>query len=281
MTFRAHRQNRESPPSRQTPVCRCLKLLFLALIMQLATTPVCAWNDPVHRQITTAAIMSVPARMRNKLSPEAENLIKRYCLYPDIYGNPESSAEQRAPIRKYCVKPDGKPVHNVTWQRDEDLDSLEYVLRGIIDSLRDGKIAAAAQYAGVLAHFLEDSTCPGHAFIPMDGPLNFMKELLPPPPAMKEIRLHPFIEASAPQFTLRGRVPQLAGRSVPEAAGNLLDQTYAVIRYNRAHLVQIVQAVYAKDNATLNGYRLKAEVAGAKLLADAYYTAFILEAHAK
>jgi hypothetical protein len=73
--------------------------------------------------------------------------------------------------------------------------------------------------------------------------LNFMKELMPPPPGMQGIQLHPVIEASAPQVTLGGRAPQLAGRTVPAAAANLVDRTYAVIGYNRAHLIQIVQAV--------------------------------------
>ncbi len=38
----------------------------------------------------------------------------------------------------------------------------------------------------------------------------------------------------------------------------------------------MVRAVYTDDDVTLNRLRLKAEVAGAGLVADAYYTAFVL-----
>jgi hypothetical protein len=38
----------------------------------------------------------------------------------------------------------------------------------------------------------------------------------------------------------------------------------------------MVKAVYTDDEASLNRFRLKAEIAGAELLADAYYTAFVL-----
>jgi hypothetical protein len=106
--------------------------------------------------------------MQAKLGPQRKNLIGTYCLYPDIYGGLKIRSKQRAAMRVHCEKPDGEPIHNVTWRKDADFASLEYVLRGMLEGLRSGNIPAAAQYAGVLAHFLEDSTCPAHAFIPMD-----------------------------------------------------------------------------------------------------------------
>ncbi len=74
----------------------------------------------------------------------------------------------------------GRPIHNVNWRRGEDLEAIEYLLRNIAAAIRSGDAALAAQYAGTMAHFIEDSTCPAHALTPSDSPLNLMKDLMPP-----------------------------------------------------------------------------------------------------
>ncbi len=216
--------------------------------------------------------------MQSRWAAEAEQLAALYSLYPDYFGSGTES--QRSELRIYCVKPDGKPIHNVTWKRGEDLESLEYALNGIIAGLRKRDAASAARYAGVLAHFLEDSTCPAHAAIPADSPLNLLRDLLPPPPGKEEIKLHTVIERSTPEFDLGSRAPRSAGSSVQEAAANLLDRCYTLVKQNRAGLIELVKAVYADDEAKVNRFRLIAARAGAELLADAYYTAFVLAGEA-
>jgi hypothetical protein len=208
------------------------------------------------------------------LGVKKKELIHNYCHYPDLY-DPAGDVKRAAALRVYCVKPDGKSIHNVTWQRQEDTESLEYLLKGMVSSLGADRLREAAQYAGVLAHFLEDSTCPGHAFIPFDDRLDFVKDLLPPPPGKEHIVLHVALEATLPEFDLRPRAPQTAGPSIPDAASNLLDRCYAIIRDNRAHLIEMVRALYEDDDVTLNSFCLRAGKAGAELLADAYYTAFV------
>ena len=69
----------------------------------------------------------------------------------------------------------------MTWKRAEDIESLEYLLSNLVEKIRSRDVGAAAQYAGTLAHILEDSTCPAHALTPPDSPLNIMRDLLPPP----------------------------------------------------------------------------------------------------
>jgi hypothetical protein len=232
-----------------------------------------AWHDPVHALITRAALLSLPPEMSQFWGAESDPLITGYSLYPDEYHN--ASAERKAAMRPYC-EVNGHAIHNVTWKRAEDIESLEYLLAKLVDNIRSRNISAAAQYAGTLAHMLEDSTCPAHALMPNDSPLNTMRDLLAPPAGKEDIKLHTVIERSAPQFDLGSRAPRLAGRSIAEAAANLLDRTYAAIKSNRADLIALVHATYADDTAAMDKFRHKATVVGGELLADAYYTAFVL-----
>ena len=235
--------------------------------------PAPAWHDPVHEMITRNALGSLPAAMQQKWAPFADALAREYSLYPDRFRGAKEA--ELARLRLYCVKPDGKPIHNVTWQQDDDLKSLEYSLNGVIDGIRAGRMDAATQHAGVLAHFLEDSTCPAHALIPADSPLNSLRDRFAPD-GQKQLQLHPTIERSAPAFDLAGRTPQRAGKTVPMAAEALLLRCYRIIRSNRENLETLVQAVYAGDTATVDKTRLEAARRGAELLADAYFTAFVL-----
>jgi hypothetical protein len=232
-----------------------------------------AWHDPVHELITRAALQSLPQALRQQWTAEASNLTRRYCLYPDIYANADPA--EKARLKIFC-ETGGRPIHNVTWKRAEDLQSLEYLLRNVSDGIRSRDGATAAQYAGTLAHFIEDSTCPAHALTPPDSPLNLMRDLLPPPPGKADIRLHTVIERSSPEFNIDSRQPRSAGGTVSEAAATLLDRIYASIRVNRAGLIELVRATYSDDQSTMDRFRLKAATAGAEILSDAYFTAFSL-----
>ena len=232
-----------------------------------------AWHNPVHEQITRRALGSLPAWMQDQWAPFADRLAREYSLYPDRMQRAQGAELSR--LRLYCIKPDGKPIHNITWEPEDDLKSLAYSLNGIIQGMRTGDMEAATQHAGVLAHFLEDSTCPAHALIPADSPLRSLRDRLAPADQM-DVQLHPVIERSAPAFELAGRAPQRAGANVPQAAEALLERCYVIVRRHRESLEILVKAVYAGDSATVDGMRLEAARRGAELLADAYYTAFVL-----
>jgi hypothetical protein len=248
-------------------------MLIRATAVFLLGLPCAAWHDPVHAMITRNALSSLPEWMQQKWAAFADPLARDYSLYPDrMYGAKEPDLSR---LRPYCVKPDGKPIHNVTWEQADDVKSLEFSLNGIIRAMRGGKIEIAVRHAGVLAHFLEDSTCPAHALIPADSPLNSLRDRLAPPEQM-DLRLHPTIERSAPVFDLGGRSPERAGATVAEAANALLLRCYIVIRKNRERLEMLVKAVYAGDTAAVDEIRLEAARRGAELLADAYYTALLL-----
>lgn len=248
----------------------------LPVILSLAVLT-CAnchgWGEP-HRAITRAALESIPAEARARWALDQARLIREYCLYPDDYH--AATGEQRARMRVYCEKPDGRLIHNVTWHRQDDIASLEYTLSALVAALRGGNTDGASMHAGVLAHFLEDSTCPAHALTPLDGPLSLIKELLPPPADKREIALHGVIERSAPAFSLSSRPPRSMGGSIPETARNLLERVYSAVRDNRANLLDLARALYRDDEAGADRFRLQGAVAGGELLADACYTVFQL-----
>lgn len=223
-----------------------------------------AWHDPVHARITRAALRSLPTAMQQPWAAQADRLIVEYSLYPDAYAH--VPAETRDSMRRFCSVR-GRNIHNVTWDRQEDIESLDYLTDGIIQSMHGADPQAAAKFAGVLAHLLEDSTCPAHALVPIDSPLEFMKIVVPPPPDKKDIALHMIIEHSSPEFDLGGRAP------VKQSSRELLDRCYRIIKLNRSHLADIVRAVYADDQEGLDVYRLQSARFGAELLADAYFTA--------
>jgi hypothetical protein len=240
------------------------------LVCAVSVWPCAAWHHPVHQMITRAAILSLPAEIQERFGAEKTPLIQRYCVYPDMY--PYQLAAQPE-LKRYCETSGGHIIHNVTWTIEDDLRALEYSLSGMIEGLRARDVAAAARHAGVLAHFLEDSTCPAHALVPFDGALS---QAYPQADGREPVSLHAVIERSAPAVDLAGRAPQPAGHTVRVAASNLLGRVYRSIRQNREDLDGLVEAAERNDEAAMNRFRHKAAIAGAELVADAFTTAFAL-----
>ncbi len=239
------------------------------LVLLLA--PAGAWHNPVHALITRTALEALPGPMQSVMAPEARTLADWYSLYPDAYYGTEG--EKRAAMQPYCETASGLPIHNVTWRMHDDVAALEHAIGGMAEALRSGRIPDAAKHAGVLSHFLADSTCPAHAMVPMDSSLT---ATYPPPAGREPVRLHQIIEVSSPEFTLAGRRPQQAGSTVREAAENLLARCYRTIRENREGLDELVAAAYKGDGPAMDRFRRRSAIAGAELVSDAYYTAFAL-----
>lgn len=254
-----------------------MRLPFGFLLLVASVLPCAAWHNAPHYQITRAAVLSLPDSFQELWGLEKENLIYAYCMLPDHFRNHVNRNNEAGwkPMEPYCVKPDGNKIHNITWDRAEDLASLEYVMHGIISGLRNHDAEDSAKHAGVLAHFVEDSTCPAHALSPMVS-IQILADLFPPPPGMEDIHIHSAIEKVAPSFEPSGRKPQSLGPTVPEAAQTLLPRIYERVKLNRANLPEIVLALYKDDQDLLDRFRLEAEQAGADLLADALYTALLL-----
>ena len=182
------------------------------LLLVLAGLPCPAWDTPPHQAITKAALDALPKAYVSRLASEIGPLIEIYCIYPDRYGEMESYGfVRRSPgprnadeIRRYCLRPDGQVIHGATGDREMDTGSLVYLLERIFTNLAENRTGEAAQYAGVLSHFVADSLSPPHAIgaeqlmaiasrAGQDGGINF----------------HSAIERTIPEFTLNGRAPRV------------------------------------------------------------------------
>ena len=165
-------------------------------------------------------------------------------------------------MKVHCETPGGRVIHNVTCNREDDIESLVYLLNGIIADLRRDDLAGAARYMGTLAHLIQDSTSPAHA-----ADLRLIQELLPPPGSPpyasrvdavgQKLGLHAAIELTTEPFRLK-RPARIAGKSVAEAAIAVLNRCYAIIRDNRAHLLEMVRATYTDDRPVMERLRSRA-----------------------
>ncbi|MDO8543686.1 MAG: hypothetical protein Q7S40_24865 [Opitutaceae bacterium] len=257
------------------------------------------WHTQPHQQITRAAVDSLPTAMQERLGLEKDTLIWVNCMYPDRYRglaqqgpekDPNPGPRNRADLKVYCEMPDGRPIHNVTQNRQEDLDSFEFLLGAIVKDVRGRNIVAATRYMGTLAHLIEDSCSPAHVG---KLPLAVMElrktQPIPNPPpwqgrlnehggTLRPGDLHGAIELTTLPFNLEGRAPQRAGLTIAESAPKLLDRCYAIAEENRASLLEMVRATYADDLPLMERLRSRAARQAAELLADAYYTALTIAA---
>jgi hypothetical protein len=248
-----------------------MREFWLALLLAGGTCN--AWDTTPHQKITKAALDSLPKSMLTRLGSEAKPLIELYCLYPDRFqemsqfgfARKSDGPKDATEIEAYCVRPDGALIHGATGDWETDAGSLVYLFERILSNLAEKRPIQAAQFTGVLAHFIEDSLSPPHA-VSAD-------ELL----AMaggSGANIHALIERSVPEFTLGARAPHLAGDHLLPAAKAVFDQIYAAAERNRTDLQAIVAAASNSDEQALNGYRLRAGRRAAEILADALFTLF-------
>ena len=248
--------------------------LLLCVALSIVAQPCGAWETTPHQKITRAALATLPKSVLDRFGAEAPALVEIYCTLPDRYVEMESFGFVRkgpgpriaAEIRLYCVRPDGEPVHGPTGERDADLTSLVYLFERIVTSFSENRPEDAARYAGVLAHFVEDGLSPPHAVS--------MEQLLAmaPPGTPRGLNLHSVVERSVPEFTLGARIPRKAGDHLLSSAEAILEQCYAGAGQNRKDLPSMVKAACARDERTLDVYRLRAGRRAAEIFADALFT---------
>jgi hypothetical protein len=240
------------------------RALALACWAAALAAPLPAWHMPVHRMITEAAIRTLAPTFRDSWGGELDRLVAEYCTWPDIYAG--SSGARAAELQPYN-EVRGRTIHNVTWNRHEDLESLEFLRLSIAEARRAGNPRRAAIFAGTLAHFIEDSTCPAHALTPWDSPLDVIRDLVAPPPEKRGVLLHQAMERSSPPVDLKVRLPRFVGNAA------LLDGIYEGVRANRAVLLEMARAAYDGDERRMDLHRAAAARCGAELFADAFFSA--------
>lgn len=231
---------------------------LLAIALCGTATP---WQGGPHRAMTRAALDSIPAARLAVFGPELANIAQTHCMLPDYYVTmlnygfraPSPAPQSLDDILPYCLRPDRETVHSATWDRQEDLASLVFLYERILRSLRDRRPAEAARYAGVLAHFLEDSLSPPHA--------------VGQPP-----EVHAALERRIPPVSLAGRSPKLAGAGVLPAAEAILDRLYTAAEVNRRNMPELLRAHARQDGAAIAALCLEPARTASGLLADSLFT---------
>jgi len=87
------------------------KTLLCFCLCAISVWTCAGWHDRVHQMVTRAALASLPAGAQERFGAETTALVRKYCVYPDMY--PHRTAA-RAEMRRYCEMPDGRPIHTMS-----------------------------------------------------------------------------------------------------------------------------------------------------------------------
>jgi hypothetical protein len=253
-------------------LCRAFRGWLLAVAFAGSCA---AWHTPPHRQMTKAAVDTLPKQQRARLGAEEASLVGIYCILPDRYIELEQYGFTRSgpgpktlpEMEPYCRRPDGEYIHSAVWDQDEDLASLVFLCERIVAQLVAGDSTRAASYMGTMAHFIEDSLSPPHS---VDS--EKMMTLAPAGRWKDASELHASLERSLPSFDLGPRQPRKLGDGIVDTANEILQQLYAGSDQNRQDLAAMVKAASASDEAALNPYRLRSGARAAEILADSLFT---------
>lgn len=234
--------------------------------LALAAVSACAWDAAPHRLMTRAALDSLPPAVIARFGAEARNIPETYCLLPDRYveiaqfGFARNSPGPRTAeeLRPYCVRPDGRAVHSATFDRDDDLGTLIYLFERMLTAAGGKKPKDMAMYAGVLAHFIEDSLSPPHSVMAED-----LAAL-----SSDAANLHGLLERSFPGFTIAKRTARAAPPNMLTVLESIVDRLYAGADRNRKALPDMVRALELHDAKKIDDYLLRAGKEASELLAD-------------
>jgi hypothetical protein len=244
----------------------------VALACLLVATRAAGWGAP-HGTITQAALDALPAWQREALGPEREPLGRLYCIIPDLV----YTRKDLAPYAAMDSRPGVLYISNLhlPGAPAENYEILRYFVGRAAGALQTNALADAARYAGTLAHFLEDWSCPAHS-VPGDNMFTLFKQFLPPTEDYRYTPLHGPIEGGTFAVSLAGYRPQLLGATPDEAAFNLLRRAQEGTVFARGQVIPIIQSLYAGDTNACNAAQQKAGEFGARLVADALYTVISL-----
>ena len=236
-------------------------IVRVAVLIVVCSAAALAWDTAPHRAITKAALDAVQPSVSQRLAPYSKEIIETYSMLPDKCRN-WTELPDPAALKPFCVRPDGNPVHSASFDHDEDLESLIYLYERILTSAIQKKDRDLAMYAGVLAHFIEDSLSPPHSVTDQE-----LEELAP------DVNwLHQKLERTVPAFTIAKRPAGKAGGSdetMLETLDGIVTRLHASAARNREALPEMVKALKAGDEQALDAPHSRAAKDAAELLADA------------
>jgi len=148
---------------------------------------------------------------------------------------------------------------------------LSYFLKRIAETVASGNILDAAQFAGTMAHHIEDSGVPAHSAD--RGDLEFVKDYLAHPKEFISLPLHGYTEMSPEPFLVNDYQPRLYGMTPEEAGANYVDRYIELTLYARTLLFPLAKCAYTGNDRKAGELRLKAARMCAYAFADFMYTA--------
>ena len=220
------------------------------------------------------AFRSLPSWQRAFWKDQAERM-PEYCLLPDeYYTNKEE-------LRKYCVMPNGRAIpHGPTdeswtslpfaWEQSSGSQRyvIDYYISALVNAIESGDAAGSAMFAGVLGHYLQDSSQPGHVVHNQ-----YLYDLVPRP-AGQYRHLHRDLDDADPhEAALESVRPILLGTHPAEAAFHLSVRHQRMVRQAVGRLVPMIHAVYSGDRAERDRLITDCYATATMLTASAWYTA--------
>ncbi|MEK6795709.1 MAG: NPCBM/NEW2 domain-containing protein [Spirochaetota bacterium] len=236
-------------------------------------------NYPNHQRITRAAISVQPVWIRSLLGTQAKRLGDHYCLYGDLVVSGKPS--ERKVMERFMTMPDGKRAVMGPASLDERENcrvwnkEFSFWYAAISAAIRRKRMADAAQYLGVIAHALGDTTALAHPLSHSEGlRMELIKRLFPTNKKYRYMSLHNLLENLPTSFSIRGHRPVLLGASAEEAAFFTAQEMVRLTTRTLAKLPNAIKKLYADDIPAVQRIAGDAYADSARIYADIMYTAF-------
>ncbi len=255
-------------------------VVFILVVIFLSPVKLQGWG-PGHSRMTEAAVSVLPDWQKKLVSAAGENLIRKYCHYPDRKDSPE--------VSPYIILIDKIQFHYLP--RASPAENYRFFTAGasaylgkILTCLKEGKTDEGLKYLGYLFHVLQDACHPGiHSLEGFNG-LTWVQlgEIIQPPgnahplysPQAVFQAIIDFDAAADFKVSLEKYQPELLGTTVPEIVFHLYQGYVKAVRTARAVAVPAAEKVYSGKKEEAIPYLLKAAESGARLCADLAYTCF-------
>ena len=226
------------------------------------------WGTP-HGAISRAAWDALPVAYQAQWGKEADAFARVYCIYPDsVYTSTDAV--------HYCQLPWRKTDRYVTTLHlpgdpQENYAIVRHLVGRITAAWRNGQLSEAASYSGVLAHAIEDWSCPAHVTVE-DNMFTLFQQYLPPPETEAGKLLHSPLEGAAFTVDITRYQPVQLGTSDDAIAFTLLWHIQHGTVFARQQLVPMIEAWYRADVERVADMQRKAAEYGARLVADMLFS---------
>lgn len=236
-----------------------------------------------HKLITWAAMQCLPEWQRHLWHAEQYDLADIYSLYGDLYYT------RKEELGRFVELPDGSVPEwaigvlrlkknygfavdyweSPMYEKHEEV--FVYFLKRLSECLATGNLRDAAQFAGTMAHHIEDAGVPAHAAD--HGDLEFVKDYLSVPKHFIAFPLHTYTELSPKPFLIGDYKPRLYGMTPEEAGANYVNRFVELTLQARSLLFPLAKCAYTRKDAKGGELRLRAAKRCAYAYADFMYTA--------